>query len=95
MLVSAIAQYDAIQLRNNAVMASMQTSENVMSTLSNMHTFAGEQNLELLHRLDNQFSLEMLTNSLRYKMACLQEEMFSKMHKRELENNKKSVNYLA
>ena len=95
MLVSAIAQYDAIQSRNNAVIASVHTSENMMNTLSNMHNFAGEQNFGLLHDLDNQFSLEMLTNSLKYKMACLQEEMFSKMHKKELENNKKSVNYLA
>jgi len=94
-LVSAIAQYDAINSRNNALMSMMQTSNEMINTVGNLHSFSGEQNLGFWHRLDNQFALDMITDSLRYKIALLQEKMFKKIHSSEIENSKNSLNYLA
>lgn len=91
MLVSAIARFDAVNTMNNASFASMQNSNNMMSAVRNLHTFGGDY--ESLNDLDNRFSIAMLTNSLMYKIASLQEKMFSKMQKDEFERNK--VNYIA
>lgn len=91
MLVSAIARFEAVNTMNNASFASMQNSNSMMSAVRNLHTFGGDY--ESLNVMDNRFSMAMLTNSLMYKIACLQEKMFSKMQKDEFEHNK--VNYIA
>ena len=91
MLVSAIARFDAVNTMNNASFAMMQNSNNMMSAVRNLHTFGGDY--ESLNDLDNRFSMVMLTNSLMYKIAYLQEKMFAKKQKDEFERNK--VNYIA
>ena len=91
MLVSAIARFEAVNTMNNASFASMQNSNSMMFSVRNLHTFGGDY--ESLNDMDNRFSIAMLTNSLMYKMAFLQEKMFSKMQKDEFERNK--VSYIA
>ena len=91
MLVSSIARFQAVNTMNNAVFSSMQNSENMLSTVKNLHTFGGDY--ETLNDMDNRFSLAMITNSLLYKIAFLQEKMLAKMQKNEFERNK--VNYIA
>ena len=91
MLVSAIARFEAVNAMNNASFAMMQNQNNMMSAVHNLHTFGGDY--ESLNDLDNRFSMAMLTNSLMYKIAYLQEKMFSKMQKDEFERNK--VSYIA
>ena len=91
MLVSAIGRFNAVNTMNNASFAQVQNSNNMMSAVRNLHTFGGDY--ESLNDLDNRFSIAMLTNSLMYKMAFLQEKMFSKMQKDEFERNK--VSYIA
>ena len=91
MLVSAIARFEAINTMNNASFASIQSTNNMMSAVRNLHTFGGDY--ESLNDMDNRFSMDMLTNSLMYKIASLQEKMFSKMQKDEFERNK--VSYIA
>ena len=91
MLVSAIARFEAVNAMNNASFAMMQNQNNMISAVRNLHTFGGDY--ESLNDLDNRFSMAMLTNSLMYKIASLQEKMFSKMQKDEFERNK--VSYIA
>ena len=91
MLVSAIARFEAVNTMNNASFASMQSTNNMMSVVRNLHTFGGDY--ESLNDMDNRFSMAMLTNSLMYKIAYLQEKMFSKMQKDEFERNK--VSFIA
>ena len=91
MLVSAIARFDAVNSMNNASFAMMQNSNSMMSAVRNLHAFGGDY--ESLNELDSRFSMAMLTNSLMYKIAYLQEKMFSKMQKDEFERNK--VSYIV
>ncbi len=95
MLVSSIAQFDAINRRHNAAYASMQSMNSMHSAIRNMHTFSGEHSLEMLHQMDNRLSLDLISNALLYKIACLEEKMYAKMHANELNSAKKSLNYEA
>jgi len=83
MLVSMMARFNAINTMNNAQFASMQASNNMMRMVGNMHTFEG----------DNNFSSDIATNSLLYRLAALQEKIFAKMYSDDLEKHK--VNYIA
>lgn len=94
MLVSSIAQFDAVNNKNNAVYANMQTANAMLGTINNAHIYGGENNLAFLHSLDNRFSLEILKNNLMYKIACLQERMASKVNSSAHET-KKGIDYLA
>lgn len=93
MLVSSIARFEAMNTANNAAFASMQMQNNMLSAVNGSHTFGGENNLNLLHALDQKMSIGLATNSLLYKIATLQEKMFSKMHSEELKRN--SIDYIA
>lgn len=95
MLVSSIARFNAINTMNNAAFQSMQTSNNMMSLISNSNTFGGEHDLNMLHELDNRFSLDLASNSLLYKIAYLQEKLFRKMQSQDVERNKSSIDYKA
>ena len=93
MLVSSIARFEAVNTMNNAMFQSMQASNNMMNIIGNSNSFGSVQDLNMLHELDNQFSITMLTNNLMYKIAYLQEKMFAKMQKDETERNK--IDYIA
>ena len=93
MLVSSIARFEAVNTMNNAMFQSMQASNNMMNIIGNSNSFGSVQDLSMLHKLDNQFSITMLTNNLLYKIACMQEKMFAKMQKDEIERNR--INYIA
>ncbi len=93
MLVSSIARFEAINTMNNAAFQSMQAANNMLSAVSQAHTFGGEHDLNMLHKLDQKYSLDLASNSLLYKIAYLQEKMFAKMQAQELERNK--IDYKA
>ena len=95
MLVSSIARFEAINTMNNAVFQSMQTTNNMMGLLSSSRTFGGEHDLNMLHELDNRFSLDLASNSLLYKIAYLQEKLFKKLQSQKLEQYKSSIDYKA
>lgn len=95
MLVSSIAQFDAINRRNNAAYASMQSMNSLHGALRNMHTFSGEHSLDMLHQMDNRLSLDLVSNALLYKIACLEEKMLERMKANEFNSAKKSLDYKA
>ncbi len=83
MLVSSIARLNVHNTLNNS--ASLQNNN-----LSNSaHTFGGEHELNMLNKIDNKLSLDLLTNKLLYRVNYLQEK-FSGNH-----CEKKSLNVLA
>ncbi len=95
MLVSSIARFEAVNTMNNAMLQSMQASNNMINAIGDSRTFGSIQDLSMLHKLDNRFSMTMLTNNLLYKISCLQEKMFSKMQADEFERNKRAIDYKA
>lgn len=95
MLVSSIARFEAINTMNNAMFQSMQASNNMMNMIGDSRTFGSIHDMNMLHELDNRFSITIATNSLLYKLAYLQEKMFSKMQAEEFARNKKAIDYKA
>ena len=95
MLVSSIAQFDAINRQHNSAFAAMQSTQAMYSAIRHANTFSGEHSLDMLHRMDNSLSLDLISNALLYKIACLEEKMLEKMRANEFNNAKKSVDYLA
>ena len=91
MLVSSIAQFNALNTMANTQFASMQTTNAMMNNVKN-NTFGGEHDLSMLNKIDNKLSLDLLTNKLLYKIAFLQEKVANKQLANE---GKKSLNYLA
>lgn len=94
-LVSSIAQFDAVNRRNNAAFAAMQTMNTMSSTLKHGHAFSGEHSLEMLHQMDNRLSLDLISNALLYKIACLEEKMLAKMQANEYKNAQRSLDYIV
>lgn len=95
MLVSSIAQFDAINRRDNAAMAMLYSQNRLMSLAGKARAFAGEHSLDMLHQMDNRLSLDLISNALLYKIAILEEKMLKKMQADELKSAKKSVDYFA
>ena len=78
MLVSSIARFNAMNNMNNAAMNMMNTSSAFTNSLANMNTFGGEHDLNMLHEMDKQISLDLASNSLLYKISYLQEKAAKK-----------------
>lgn len=95
MLVSSIARFEAANTMNNAMFQTMQASNNMMNIIGSSRTFGNMSDLNMLHELDNKFSISMATNSLLYKLAYLQEKMFAKMQADEFARNKRAIDYKA
>ena len=93
MLVSSIARFEAVNTMNNAAFQSMQASNNMMNIIGDSNTFGSVLDMNMLHELDTRFSITMVTNNLLYKLAYLQEKMFSKMQADEIKRNK--IDYKA
>ena len=91
MLVSLMSMYNAINMRNNAVLGMMHCHNTSLSFLGN--TSPEQANLEFLHEQDTKNSLEMVNHQLMYKIAEAQEEQSKALLKEEIENDK--LNFLA
>lgn len=89
MLVSSIARFNALHNMNNAAMNMMNASN---SLLANTRTFGGEHSLSMLHEMDKKNSLDLVSNSLLYKICSLQEKAAKKHQDNEC---RKSLNVLA
>lgn len=72
MLVSSIARFNAIHRMNNSVFGMIQASNNMINTSGNLHAFGGENDLAVFHQTDQKLTLDMLYNSLQYKLAYVQ-----------------------
>lgn len=92
MLVSSIARFNAISTMNNAVFMSLNNANDMVNGINNTHAFGGEHDLSMLKQMDKKNSLNISTNSLIYKIACLQEKIATKYKSNE---TKKSLNVLA
>lgn len=90
MLVSAIARFNAINTMNNAAYNMMNASNSMMGMMSS-HTFGGEHNLSMLHEMDKQISLDLVSNSLLYKLAYLQEKSLARRQAQEFKQHKLDV----
>lgn len=78
MLVSSIARFNAMNNMNNVAMNMMNASSAFTNSLANMNTFGGEHDLNMLHEMDKQISLDLASNSLLYKISYLQEKAAKK-----------------
>ncbi len=78
MLVPAISSFNAINTMHNSAFAMMQTSSAMIGNVRRMNTFGGEHDLKMLNEIDKKYSLDLLTNSLLYKIAYLQEKQAQK-----------------
>ena len=87
MLVSSIARFQATAGIHDAGFAMMMNTNSMMNLVRNAGNYAniqsfggegGEHNLTALHEADKRLSLDMLTNSLLYKIYDLQEKMWKK-----------------
>lgn len=83
MLVSSIARFNAINNMNNAAMNMM----NAASSFTNMSAFGGEHDLAMLHEQDKRLSLDLVSNSLLYKISYLQEKAAKKRQEQEIKRN--------
>ena len=92
MLVSSIARFNAISTMNNAVFMSLNNANDMVNGINNTHAFGGEHDLSMLNQMDKKNSLNISTNSLIYKIACLQEKIATKY---KINETKKSLNVLA
>lgn len=90
MLVSSIVRFNAVQSMNNAAFGVMQTYNQMNNALSH-HTFGGENNLTMLHEMDKKLSLDLVSNSLLYKIASLQEKMAQKHQTQDIEKGRLSI----
>lgn len=88
MLVSSIARFNAINTMNSASMNMM----NAAKSFTNLSAFGGEHDLTMLHEKDKKLSLDLVSNSLLYKMAYLQEKAAQKHQQQEVKRN---LNVLA
>ena len=78
MLVPTIARYNAINTMHNSAFTMMQTSSAMIGNINRMNTFGGEHDLKMLNEIDKKYSLDLLTNSLLYKIAYLQDKQVQK-----------------
>lgn len=90
MLVSSIVRFNAVQSMNNAAFGVMQTYNQMNNALSH-HTFGGENDLTMLHEMDKKLSLDLVSNSLLYKIASLQEKMAQKHQAQDFEKGRLSI----
>ena len=95
MLVSSIAQFDAVNRKHDASFAMLQAMNCMHNAVKYTNSFAGEHSLDLLHEMDNRLSLDLVSNALLYKIACLEEKMLTKMKANEFNSAKKSLDYVA
>ena len=71
MLVSLMSMYSAINMKNNAVMGMMNTSNSMLGAIRNVNPTS---NLEALHQQDTFNSLNMVKHQFMYKVAKAMEE---------------------
>lgn len=80
--INAISMANYTIMANNAAFNMMQASNARMGMLSSMNGYnVSFGSLESLHAMDTQLELEMLTNSLQYKMSKAMLEQLKKMEK--------------
>lgn len=84
MLVSSIARFKAAESMNNAAYSMINTTNTMNNAVSNLNTFGGEQDLNLLHQMDKKLSLDLASNSLLYKLSCLQQKAAQKRQEQEI-----------
>ncbi|MBO5737748.1 hypothetical protein J6R97_00225 [bacterium] len=91
MLVSMFSMYNAINMRNRAIMGMIGTNNSTLSFLGN--TRAEQCNLESLHELDTINSLNLARYQLMYLIANATEKQAKASLKEETQD--KNLNILA
>ena len=92
MLVSFMSMCNAISMKNHAMMGMFNTGHSMMGMMSNPNL--QNSNMNLLHQLDTQNSLNMAKYQMMYQMASALEKQSKKMLEDNLEQDKK-LNYFA
>lgn len=87
MLVSSIAGFSSARVMNDSVFGMMQASNCMINAAGSMNAFGGENDLALINQIDQKLTLDMLNNSLKYKLAYLQLKTAEKCD----DENKKSI----
>lgn len=82
MLVSAIANFQAINAQHRAGMAMMQTSNNMLSGIRSVG--AGETNFNALHQQDVKNDTDMIKAQFMYKVASAWKKHTEAQMKKEL-----------
>lgn len=78
--IGAIAMANYTMMANNSAYNWMNAANARMSMISNMNPYnVSFGSLESLHAMDTQLELDMLTNSLQYKMAKAMLESLKKL----------------
>ena len=90
MLVSLMSMYSAVNMKNNAVMGMMNTSNSMLGAIRNVNPTS---NLEALHQQDTFNSLNMVKHQFMYKVAKAMEEQSEELLQEDIEQQK--LNYLA
>ena len=91
MLVSLMANFRAITMRNNAAFGMMQTSNAMLGAMRNANPY--NINFQALHQQDTFNALNMANYQLQYQVASAMEKQSKAMLKQESEN--KGLNFLA
>ncbi len=94
MLVSMFARMNAISQMHNAQYALLRNSMNVRNLMHSI-SFGGNYNMAALAEMDKQIALSNARNELTYKIACAQKEALDKSINKEIQDNAKSLSYMA
>lgn len=79
MIVSSIAQFNAINTTNNAAFGMMSNADAIMGLSRN--SGMSFKNHDTLHAIDKKLTLDMIKNKLLYMMGLAQEKTFDKIKK--------------